>query len=75
MQYYTCMMDKCFLIQKILGTSKNGSVDEKMSELTNDGEIRNTIIVGIWNTEFRHSEYFPQKPFENLPKNSRLDIQ
>ena len=43
-------------------------VDEKMNELTNDGEIRNTIIVGIWNTEFRHSEYFPQKPFENLPK-------
>ncbi len=43
-------------------------VDEKMNELTNDGEIRNTIIVGIWNTEFRHSEYFPQKPFETLPK-------
>ena len=46
-------------------------VDEKMNELTNDGEIRNTIIVGIWNTEFRHSEYFPQKPIENLPKNSK----
>jgi enterochelin esterase-like enzyme len=43
-------------------------VDEKMNELTKYGEIRNSIIVGIWNTEFRHSEYFPQKPFENLPK-------
>ena len=26
----------------------------------------NTIIAGIWNTEYRHSEYFPQKPFESL---------
>ncbi|MEM1219444.1 MAG: alpha/beta hydrolase-fold protein, partial [Bacteroidota bacterium] len=43
-------------------------VDETMGKLLKEGAIRNTIVVGIWNTEFRHSEYFPQKPFESLPK-------
>lgn len=41
-------------------------LDETVSQLMAAGEIRNLIVVGIWNTEFRHSEYFPQKPFENL---------
>lgn len=41
-------------------------LDETMGELLSEGKIPNTIVVGIWNTEFRHSEYFPQKPFENL---------
>jgi len=39
-----------------------------MGRLLNEDQIRNTIVVGIWNTEFRHSEYFPQKPFESLPQ-------
>jgi len=43
-------------------------VDEAMEQLLDKGQIRNTIVVGIWNTEFRHSEYFPQKPFESLPQ-------
>ncbi|TXF89804.1 esterase [Neolewinella aurantiaca] len=43
-------------------------VDETMAKLIETGEIRETIVVGIWNTEFRHSEYFPQEPFENLPE-------
>ena len=42
-------------------------VDEVVSQLLEDNKIRQTIIVGIWNTAFRHSEYFPQKPFEKLP--------
>jgi len=41
-------------------------VDETLSQLVKEGKVRNTIVVGIWNTEFRHPEYFPQKPFENL---------
>ncbi len=44
-------------------------VDETMSQLLKKGEISNTIVVGIWNTSFRHSEYFPQKPFEKLKSN------
>ena len=43
-------------------------VDETMQKLIDEKKIRNTIVVGISNTELRHSEYFPQKPFESLPK-------
>lgn len=43
-------------------------VDETLGQLMKEGIIRNSIVVGIWNTEYRHSEYFPQKPFERLPK-------
>jgi len=52
-------------------TTWNGQewgVDETMGRLLNEDQIRNTIVVGIWNTEFRHSEYFPQQPFESLPQ-------
>ena len=42
-------------------------VDETVAKLLESGDIREVIVVGIWNTEFRHSEYFPQKPFESLP--------
>ncbi|MEM8582701.1 MAG: alpha/beta hydrolase-fold protein [Bacteroidota bacterium] len=41
-------------------------VDEVMGRLLEEDLIRKTIVVGIWNTELRHSEYFPQKPFESL---------
>ncbi len=42
-------------------------VDETMSALLKEGKIRNCIVVGIWNTgKGRHSDYFPQKPFESL---------
>lgn len=44
-------------------------VDEIMSKLIQEQSIKNTIVVGIWNdSKTRHSDYFPQKPFENLPK-------
>lgn len=43
-------------------------VDEVMKQLIEEKTVRHTIVVGIWNTEFRHSEYFPQEPFENLPE-------
>ena len=39
-----------------------------MGALLEKGKIRETIVVGIWNTERRHSKYFPQKPFEMLDK-------
>ncbi len=41
-------------------------VDETLSALMNKGQIQPVIVVGIWNSNFRHSEYFPQKPFESL---------
>lgn len=43
-------------------------VDEVLSQLISDKEIAPLIVVGIWNGDSnRHSEYFPQKPFETLP--------
>ena len=41
-------------------------VDETMGRLINEQKIKECIVVGIWNTPKRHSEYFPQKPYESL---------
>lgn len=42
-------------------------VDEMVTKLTREGKIQDVIVVGIWNNQNkRHSEYFPQKPFEML---------
>ena len=38
-------------------------------------EIRPPIVVGVWNTEARYAEYFPQKPFEQLPENFRSRLR
>lgn len=47
-------------------------VDETFSMLMERKKIRNCIVVGIWNSGAeRHSEYFPQKPFEALPQDFR----
>jgi enterochelin esterase-like enzyme len=51
----------------ITANKQEWGIDETMTRLINEGKIKNCIVVGIWNTEkFRHSEYFPQKPFEML---------
>ncbi|MCB9316917.1 MAG: esterase family protein [Lewinellaceae bacterium] len=51
-------------------TTWNGQewgVDETVSRLIAEKQIRDCIVVGIWNGGvLRHSEYFPQKPFESL---------
>jgi enterochelin esterase-like enzyme len=46
-------------------------VDETIGKLIAEKKIKECIVVGIWSTELRHAEYFPQKPFESLPKNFR----
>lgn len=43
-------------------------VDEVMFGLLKEKKIKPTIVIGPWNTENRHAEYFPQKAFEMLPK-------
>lgn len=44
-------------------------VDETLHQLMQEGKIRNTIVVGVWNGgASRHVDYFPQKPFESLPQ-------
>lgn len=42
-------------------------VDETLGKLMAENMIRKCIVVGIWNSGIeRHSDYFPQKPFEAL---------
>ena len=44
-------------------------VDEIVGGLIDEGEIQDCIVVAIWNhSDIRHSDYFPQKPFEMLPQ-------
>ena len=50
-------------------------VDECLTKLMREGKIKNTIVVGIWNTkENRHQEYFPQKPYESLSKEEKENV-
>jgi len=41
-------------------------VDEALGSLIMEEKVRDAMIIGIWNTTDRHSEYFPQKVFESL---------
>lgn len=44
-------------------------VDETVSGLIRQKKIKDCIVVGVWNAgKMRHPDYFPQKPFESLPK-------
>ena len=47
-------------------------LDKAASKLIAENKTRKFIIVGIWNNGAkRHSEYFPQKPFESLPQKAQ----
>ncbi len=44
-------------------------IDDTLGKLIGENKIKNTIVVAVWNNkDYRHSEYFPQKPFEHLSK-------
>lgn len=44
-------------------------IDQMLGKMMADGKVRKTIVVGVWNGgATRHADYFPQKPFESLPK-------
>jgi predicted alpha/beta superfamily hydrolase len=50
-------------------------VDEVLGELIARNEIRECIVVGIWNNgAYRHSEYFPQKVIDNISEDERKII-
>ncbi|MFP5041750.1 alpha/beta hydrolase [Parasediminibacterium sp. JCM 36343] len=47
-------------------------VDETMGRLLADKKIKDCIVVGVWNSGAqRHTDYFPQKPFEALTQYQR----
>lgn len=41
-------------------------VAETMCRLLANQQIRDCIVVGVWNTPLRHTEYFPQKAFYSM---------
>ena len=44
-------------------------IDSILGKMMAEGKVRKTIVVGVWNGgPTRHADYFPQKPFESLPK-------
>jgi enterochelin esterase-like enzyme len=57
------------------GITWNGQewrVDEVAAQLMADGKVRPFIVVAVHNDgKTRHSDYFPQKPFESLPQATR----
>lgn len=54
---------------------KEWQVDERIAKLGEEGRIEAPIVVAVWNTAAeRHSDYFPQKPFDSLPKVGRDSI-
>lgn len=51
---------------------KEWQVDENMQKLISENKIRESIVVGIWNTGMkRHSEYFPQKAIDYISQGQR----
>jgi len=64
------MQDGQMLFDSALTWNKQEwGVDETLTMLMEGKEIKDCIVVGIWNGgRSRHAEYFPQKPFESLSK-------
>jgi predicted alpha/beta superfamily hydrolase len=54
--------------------NKTWKVDSTLTELMNDGRIRDCIVVGIWNTPKRSDEYFPEKAFNMMPDSTQKKI-
>ena len=46
-------------------------VDEIMDSLIRSGKIRPCIVVGIYNTDDRLTEYFPEKTWQHVPEADR----
>jgi predicted alpha/beta superfamily hydrolase len=47
-------------------------VDEIIGTLIKENKIKKCIVVGVWNGgKYRHTDYFPQKPFESLSQQER----
>lgn len=60
----------------ITWNKQSWNVDDVISGLIKNGEIRNTIVVGVWNdSKLRHFDYFPQKPFESLTVTEKDTVQ
>lgn len=43
-------------------------VDEHVTVLARERELRETIVVGVWNTPARYQEYFPTDVLKHMPR-------
>ena len=60
----------------ITWNKKSWLMQEPITKLISENKIKEVILVGIWNGgERRHSEYFPQKPFEMLSLDQKVTIK
>lgn len=50
------------------GYGMEWKVDETLDAMIGRGEVRPTIVVGIWNTPMRLCDYVPGKAFSHLPQ-------
>lgn len=48
-------------------------IDETLSKLIAAGQVRPTMVVGIWNTDQRRAEYLPQSPFNTITGRRTLE--
>lgn len=53
---------------------RSWNVDKTMCRLISNAQIRNCIVIGIWNTTLRYPEYFPQKAFYSITKADQQKI-
>ncbi|OGS11051.1 MAG: esterase [Elusimicrobia bacterium RIFOXYA2_FULL_58_8] len=49
-------------------------VPETAGRLMAAGRVRKFIVVGIWNTDKRYCEYFPQKPYAGLSREQKTFV-
>jgi predicted alpha/beta superfamily hydrolase len=57
------------------GNKTSLEVDVIITKLMNENRLKDVIVVGIWSKETtRHSDYFPEKPFNLLSKQKQDSI-
>jgi len=55
---------------------KEWGVDELMGKLLKEGLIKDSIVVGIWNSGLeRTNDYFPQKAYDNLSQEYIVELR
>lgn len=50
-------------------------IDETMTRLLAENKIRDSIVVGVWNTPKRFQEYMPQKAFAMMNEGQKADLR
>lgn len=66
------MMDGQMLFDaRITWNRQAWAADAALARLAKDGKIPDTLIVGVWSTEQRYAEYYPQKVLAATPTTLR----